>query len=74
MIVDKKTRDTVLRAFRAARASNRDSAACYQAAVDAWCAIHPEHDRAQAAREAVAIVLQNYGTIREMAKKLAEDS
>ncbi|MDB5407715.1 MAG: hypothetical protein JWL84_2627 [Rhodospirillales bacterium] len=68
MVVDVQTRDAVLGAFRLARAGGKDPFACYRAAVDAWCFIHPEHRRTQAARCAVEVVQQSLGSLRDMAK------
>jgi hypothetical protein len=64
---DPMTRSAVLDAYREARLQGRDSVACYAAAVEAWCAIHPDHRRARAASRAVKIVHESFGSLQEIA-------
>ena len=68
MAVDIETRDAVLDAYREARAANQEAPVCYQAAVDAWCELHPEHNRSRAALQAVRIVQESFGTRQDMAR------
>jgi ferric-dicitrate binding protein FerR (iron transport regulator) len=68
MVLDIETRDAVLDAYRQARAAGKEAADCYQAAVEAWRALHPEHDRAQVAKQAVKIVFDTFGTLQEIAR------
>jgi hypothetical protein len=67
--VDEETRAAVLRAFHQARAARRDRFTCYRAAVDAWCALHPDHNRTRAATQAVKILQDSFGPLQYLAEE-----
>jgi hypothetical protein len=66
---DEETRAAVLRAFQRARVARRDKFTCYRAAVDAWCAIHPDHNRTQAATQAVKVLQDSFGPLRPLTEE-----
>ena len=68
MVVDAEARDAVIDAFQRARSAGRKTVDCYLAAVDAWCAVHPDHNRTHAATRAVEVVHQSFGTLHDIAK------
>lgn len=67
MVVDIDTRDAVLDAYRQARSANEEASVCYRAAVDAWCELHPEDSRTEAAKQAVRIVQESFGGLQDIA-------
>jgi hypothetical protein len=65
-------RRMVVDAFRNAKAAKLDPVGCYQAATDAWCNLHPEHSRAEAATRVVTILHEELGAVREAVRRLFE--
>jgi hypothetical protein len=65
-------RQAVLEAFRKAKAAKLDAPACYRAAIDVWCDIHPEQSRTEAAARVVTILQKEVGALRDVARKLFE--
>jgi hypothetical protein len=63
-----RTRDAVLHAYRQAVSARLDAAECYRAATNAWCSLHPDHNRSQAARRAVQVVHDTFGRMQDMAR------
>jgi hypothetical protein len=61
--VDDTTRDAVLTAFNRARSAGQEDLASYEAAVNAWLAIHPNHKRTHAAHRAIAIIHESLGSL-----------
>jgi hypothetical protein len=71
---EKALRDVVLDTFVKARAAKLDATACYSAATDVWCDLHPEDNRTTAASRVVAILHEELGTLSELAKKISGKS
>ena len=61
MVVDIETRDAVLDAYREAMSAGKTGEDCCRAAVAAWRAMHPNHDRLDAQRRALEVVHQSLG-------------